>query len=62
MEDDIVYNVEVSNSEGLLFGYYVGNTALVSSDAEERLQALKHLEAAADYLRKTLSPSTEWHE
>lgn len=59
MEEDLIYDVEVIENGTRIFGYYASNNVLLPSNAELRLQAIKHLEAAADYLKKTLSPATE---
>ncbi len=59
MELESVFDVEVISNGEAVFGYYADNTALLSSDEALRLQVLRHLEAAADYIRKTLSPATE---
>ena len=62
MEGKWIYDVEVSDNGTPVFGYYTSNNALLSSDAELRLQVLHHLAAATDYLRKTLSPATGLNE
>jgi len=61
MEGKSTFDVEVISGGESIFGYYADNTALLPSDEALRLQVLSHLEAAADYIRKTLSPATESH-
>ena len=59
MEEKRIYDVELVMNGEPVFGYYKDDMVLIFSDVKQRFKVLKHLEAAAEYLRETLSPATE---